>query len=93
MIMLVFAALLTATGHIPVQEMNKVFLLVITFGWWAAGVHFDRAFLWLGGILALGFIAILFLPKYAWTGLGVILAISLVWLALRGGSAHAQEGN
>ena len=49
LVLTALAVLLAVTGHIPRDEMGRVILLIVAFGWWSAGVHFDRVFLWLGG--------------------------------------------
>lgn len=88
-----FAVILAARGHIPGQELGRVILIIVTFGWWTAGVHFDRAFLWLGGLMALGFIGTLFIPIYVWTFLGVSLALALTIIALRKGQSDDAEAH
>jgi hypothetical protein len=87
------AALLPATGRVAPPEISRIILLIVTFGWWTAGVHFDRVFLWLGGLMMLGFVGTVFLTRWAWTGLGVLIAIALVVVALRGGRRHAAQGS
>ena len=94
--MLVFVALavlLPVTGRIPPPELGRVILLIVAFGWWTAGVHFDRVFLGMGGLMMLGFIGTLLLPQYAWIALGVLIAVSLVIVALKRGRAHARQGS
>ncbi len=82
---------LAVTKHIPGEEIGRVILLIVTFGWWTAGVHFDRVFLWLGGLMGLGFVGTLLFDKYVWTGLGIALAIALVFIAIRKGRADVAE--
>lgn len=77
------AVVASATGHLPRQQLSRVILLIVTLGWWTAGVHFDAVFLWLGGLLALGFVGTLVLPGYAWTALGAAIALGLTIIALR----------
>ena len=78
-----FVIILAIRGHIPEDEVGRVILLIVTFGWWTAGVHFDRVFLWLGGLMALGFVGTLIFPYYVWTALGAALALALTLIALR----------
>ena len=85
------AVLLPATGRIPPAEISRVILLVVALGWWTAGVHFDRTFLWLGGLMMVGFVGTVLIDQYAWTALGVLMAIVLVTIALRGGRRNATE--
>lgn len=83
--------LLALRGHIPEDEIGRVILLIVTFGWWTAGVHFDRVFLPLGGLMALGFVGTLFMDRFAWTSLGVALAVALTVIALRKGRSDVAE--
>jgi len=86
-----FAVALAVRGQIPYEELGRVILLIVTFGWWTAGVHFDRVFLWLGGLMALGFVATFFFTMYVWTTLGVALAVALTGIALRKGQPDDTE--
>ncbi len=52
-----------------------------------------RAFLWLGGLMALGFVGTLFFPMYVWTALGVSLAVALTLIALRKGQSDDAATN
>lgn len=84
---------LAVRGHIPGNEVGRVILLIVTFGWWTAGVHFDRVFLWLGGLMGLGFVGTLFFEQYVWTALGVALALALAVIALRKGRSDDARAN
>ncbi len=90
-IIVALAVVLAVTGHIPGIELGRVILLIVAFGWWVAGVHFDRIFLFLGGMMMVGFVGTLIFPYYAWTTLGVLMAISLTIAAFRGGRQHASQ--
>ena len=92
--MLVFiflAVLLGIMGIVQGVVISQVILLLVALGWWTAGVHFDRNFLWLGGMMALGFLGTLFLDKYAWTALGTLLGVTLVIIAMRKGGKNATR--
>lgn len=85
LVLIGLAVVLAVTGHIPHRELSRVILLIVAFGWWAAGVHFDRVFLWFGALMALGFLGTLLLAAYAWTLLGAAIAVGLVIMALTRG--------
>lgn len=91
LVLTALAVLLALTGHIPRDEMGRVILLIVAFGWWSAGVHFDRVFLWLGGLMMLGFGGTLLFERYAWTALGLLIAVALVIVALHRGRRHATQ--
>ncbi len=84
--MLAFVALtvlLAATGRIGGELFSQVIILIVAFGWWTAGVHFDRNFLWLSAVMAAGFTASLFLHRFVWTGTGVLMFLALMIMAPR----------
>jgi len=85
------ATLLAVKGHLDSPTLSKVILLIVTYGWWTAGVHFDRNFLFLGGVMAAGFVMILFYPHYAWTALGAVIAIVLSIIAFRKGASDVTQ--
>lgn len=82
MLVVILAVMLTVRGFVQGTVLSQVILLVITMGWWGAGVHFDRSFLLLGGVMMAGFVATLFAMPYAWTATGALIAVSLVVIAL-----------
>ncbi len=92
--MLVFiflAVLLGILGIVQGVVISQIILLIVALGWWTAGVHFDRNFLWLAGMMALGFLGTLFLDKYAWTTMGALLGVTLIIIAMRKGRNNASQ--
>jgi len=89
LVLICLAVLLAVRGFIQGAVLSQVILLVVTFGWWTAGVHFDRNFLWLGMVLAAGFVGTLFFSRFVWTAMGILLAASLTGIALHKGRIHA----
>lgn len=84
------AVLLAVKGLVHGQVISQIILLIVALGWWSAGVLFDRAFLYLGGIMMLGFIATLFISKYAWTGMGILMMIALFSVAYKKGKRNGK---
>lgn len=82
LVVIFLAVLLAIKGLIQGQLISQVILLPVALGWWTAGVHFDRRFLWLAAVMMLGFIGTLFIPRYVWTATGVLMAAVLVGFAL-----------
>ncbi len=79
MLVAVFLAVLLVPREILSGEnLGKVILLLVAFGWWSGGVHFDRVFMWLGGVMGLGFLAVIWIDRYAWTCLGILVAAVLI---------------
>jgi hypothetical protein len=81
---IVLAGLLPMTG----DETSTAILLILALGYFLAGVHLDHAMLWVGLVMAGGYVAVLLISAYAWTMVGVALAIALTVAGLRGGNAH-----
>jgi len=66
------------------EDIGKVILLIVAFGRWSGGVHFDRVFMWIGLVMGLGFVAVLWVDRYAWTCLGALIAAVLIIKGLAG---------
>ncbi|OPX32330.1 MAG: hypothetical protein B1H09_00655 [Gemmatimonadaceae bacterium 4484_173] len=86
----ILAVLLGIRGFIHGAVISQVILLVVAMGWWGAGVLFDRYFLYLAGIMMAGFTAALFLDRYVWTAMGMLLAITLTAVAVHKGKKNAS---
>ncbi len=83
MVFIWLAVMLAIKGLIKGELVSQVILLIAAFGWWTAGVHFDRNFLWLSGVMAAGFICSIYLHNYVWVGTGVLMFIALSVMGLR----------
>ncbi|HPH40312.1 MAG TPA: hypothetical protein PK274_08810 [Candidatus Fermentibacter daniensis] len=82
---------LAVLGHVEGPVLGGIILLIVAMGWWTAGVHFDRSFLLPGGIMMAGFLAVMARVRYAWTGTGVLIAVTLLYTALRKGARDAAR--
>ena len=91
MVVIFLIVLLGLRGLVHGVVISQVILLVVALGWWTAGVHFDRIFLWLAGIMVLGFLGTLFMDRYAWTIMGVLLGTVLIVTAIRQGKKHVRR--
>lgn len=76
------------TGILTVDNLNEVMLLLLTLGYFTAGVHADRPLMWIGVLLGLGYVVVTLVSAYAWTMVGFALAIGLAIAGLRGGRSH-----
>lgn len=85
------SVLLAIKGLIRGEVLGQVILLIVALGWWMAGVHFDRKFLWLGGVMMLGFIGTLVFSRFAWTAMGVFIAAALTGIAIHKGKIDASR--
>jgi len=82
------AGLLPMTGTLAWEDLNRTILLILALGYFLAGVHLDHAMLWVGLVMAGGYVAVLLVSAYAWTFVGVALAVALTIAGLRGGYPH-----
>ena len=57
--------------HAAVGSLNAVILLILAFGYFTAGVHGERAFLWVGALMGAGYVLVTLVSAYAWTMVGV----------------------
>lgn len=87
MVAIGLALLLPGRGAVPWESVNAVILLIVALGYFTAGVHGERPFLWLGALMAGGYLLVMLTSAYAWTIVGVLLAVALVVAGLRGGRA------
>jgi len=83
------AWLMPLQGVLAWDDIGPAILLLLALGYFQAGVHFDPAFRWIGVVLALGYMFVLFVTAYAWLTLGILLALSLVAVGLRSSPEHA----
>jgi hypothetical protein len=79
------AVFLGVGGALPSGTLHTVILLVLALGYFTAGLHLDRSFLWIGLLVGAGSIVVTFVSAYAWTGLGIALAVSLTIAGIRQG--------
>lgn len=80
--------LMPLQGVLPWAGVGPTILLLLALAYFQAGVHFDPAFRWIGIVLALGYVFVLFVPAYAWLMLGVLFALTLVTVGLRSSPEH-----
>ena len=78
------AALAALAGAITWSVMAATMVLLSATVYYLAGVHGDRRLLWVAGALGLGYLAVLFLPRGAWTAAGLLFAVAVVSAAFLG---------
>lgn len=82
------AVLMPARGVLPWASLNTVILLILALGYFTAGVHSDRSMLWIGVLMGVGYVTVMSGSAYAWTIVGVALAIALTAAGVRGGRSR-----
>jgi hypothetical protein len=88
LVVVFLALLMPARGFVPWNSLNEVMLLMLTLGYFTAGVQADRPLMWIGVLLGLGYVVVTLVSAYAWTMVGIALAIGLAIAGLRGGRSH-----
>ena len=79
-----WAAVLSAVCLARLLPMDgAAILLVLALGYFLAGVHLDRAMLWVGILMGVGYVLVLLTLAYAWTLVGVGLALALALAGFR----------
>ncbi len=69
---------LAATGGLAPRALPAAVLLVVALGYFLAGVHLAPPLLWVGGLVAAGYLAVLVVPGPVWIAVGVLLCVALV---------------
>ena len=82
------AVLMSISGLLRWDGLGPAILLILALGYFHAGVHLDRALLWIGLLMGASYVFVIFVSAYAWTVVGVVWATALTIAGLRGGRAH-----
>lgn len=85
LVAIALAVVAGVSGAWPSATLHTAILLVLAIGYFTAGLHLDRFFLWVGLLIGAGSIVVTFVSAYAWTGLGIALAVSLTIAGIRQG--------
>ena len=79
-------------GRVSPQQGGAGFLFTTGLLYALAGVHLERPLLWSGLLMLAAYgVMTVFVPPYAWTITGVVIALSLVWAGLAAQRALAQD--
>lgn len=60
------------------EALAQAILLILALGYFLAGVHLCRPLAWVGLLMAVGYVAVFFVDRYAWTAIGALVALGLV---------------
>lgn len=85
LVVIALATLMPARGILPWEGLSALILLILAFGYFTAGVHGQRSFLWVGALMGAGYVLVTLVSAYAWTMVGVAVAIALTIAGLREG--------
>lgn len=84
-IMLALAGTVGLATVIPALHGNtggQVFVVMIGLVYFLWGVHYQRYFVFLGMVVMLGGVLVGLVPRFGWTGLGVVISLGLLVPAL-----------
>jgi hypothetical protein len=88
LVVVALAVLLSVNRAMPSGTLHTVILLLLSLGYFTAGLHLDRSFLWVGLLMAVGSIVVTVVSLYAWTAVGIALAVSLTVAGIREGRSR-----
>lgn len=91
MVAMGLCVLLVTRGILSGDALPEVILILLTFGWFSAGIYLVRDYLWIGVALGVSLICLLFFEWFGWTGVGLFLATSLAWAGWRGGRKSVSQ--
>ncbi|HUP19189.1 MAG TPA: hypothetical protein VM778_04455 [Gemmatimonadota bacterium] len=69
---------LAATGPLSGPAMGQAVLVIVALGYFLAGVHMARPFMWVAPLVAAGYGLTFLLDQWAWTIAGALVALGLV---------------
>lgn len=72
---------LAATGPLSGEAMGQAVLVVVALGYFLAGVHIARPFLWISPLVVAGYALTFLMGDGAWTIAGIVVALGLVLAA------------
>jgi len=87
---IILLVLMRITGGLGEVSLGRVIVVIVALGYFLAGVHLERPLLWIGLLMAGGYLVILFTSGYTWTMVGAILAVSMVAAAFTG-ERHSER--
>jgi len=90
---ILLAVPLAVTGVIQSRGFGNVILLVVALTYFLAGVHLERPLAWIGTLMAVGYLALFFIPAYGWTFVGLLVAAGLAATPIIGGRESAAPAN
>jgi hypothetical protein len=76
--------ILVLNGTLEMMQGVPLILLILALGYFMAGLYQVRALLWIGLLLALCYLVVIFIHGWVWTVVGVAFSASLVATALIG---------
>jgi hypothetical protein len=73
---------LVLSGTVTENGVGRVILLLVALAYFLNGVHMERPLLWVGILMAAGYLATFVVAKHVWTILGLVISAALVASAL-----------
>ena len=90
---ILLASLMIPAGMLTGPGMGSVALLISAFGYYLAGIRFDRRLIWIAGLMTFGYVGVLFVSAVTWTIVGILGAIGLIALAFTGGTDSGRTSD
>ena len=73
---------LSATGALSANGTAQVMLLLLALSFFLAGVHLSPPLLWVGLLMAAGYLLTFFVTGHVWTTVGLVVSLALLLSAL-----------
>src|SRR5262249_13325967 len=74
---------LSLTGSVTERGLGQVVLLVVALAYFLNGIYLDRPNLWIGVLMAAGYLLTFVVTRYVWTLMGAMISGALIASALR----------
>ena len=88
---MLLASMMVPLGMLSGRTLGSIALLLTALAYYLAAIHMDRRLIWVAMLLALGYVVVLFVSSFAWTIVGVVVAVALVVTASSGEERRRDE--
>jgi hypothetical protein len=82
MVAILLCSLMSASGELTGAGVGRAALLIVALSYFMGGLYFERSLIYIGILLAAGYVAVGFMHGYVWTALGVLVCIALLGAGL-----------
>ena len=81
---MLLASMMVPLGMLSGRTLGSIALLLTALAYYLAAIHMDRRLIWVALLLAIGYVIVLFVSSFAWTIVGVVVAVAMVVTASSG---------
>ncbi len=88
---ILLASMMVPLGMMSGRTLGSIALLLTALAYYLAAIHMDRRLIWVALLLALGYVAVLFITTFAWTIVGAVVAVALIVTGKSSGDQTQSE--